>query len=83
MAFGKPVINTKLPSGVPYVSLHGETGLTVEPGDAAELAEAMQYLAEHPAERCRMGECARKRMEEQFRMETMLKRVLRLYEEYV
>lgn len=83
MAFGKPVINTNLPSGVPYVSLHGETGLTVEPGNTAELAEAMEYLAEHPAERCQMGERARERMEEQFRMETMLKRVLRLYEEFV
>lgn len=83
MAFGKPVINTKLPSGVPYVSLHGETGLTVEPGNAAELAEAMQYLAEHPVERCRIGERARARMEEQFRMDKMLKRVLQLYEEFV
>lgn len=83
MAFGKPVINTKLPSGVPYVSLHGETGLTVEPGNAAELAEAMQYLAEHPVERCRMGERARARMEEQFRMDKMLKRALQLYEEFV
>lgn len=83
MAFGRPVINTKLPSGVPYVSLHGETGVTVEPGNAAELAEAMQYLAEHPAERCQMGERARARMDEQFRMDKMLKRVLRLYEEFV
>lgn len=83
MAFGKPVINTKLPSGVPYVSLHGETGLTVEPGNAAELAEAMQYLAEHPVERCRIGERARVRMDEQYRMDKMLKRVLRLYEEFV
>lgn len=83
MAFGRPVINTKLPSGVPYVSLHGETGVTVEPGNAAELAEAMQYLAEHPVERCRIGERARARMEEQFRMDKMLKRVLQLYEEFV
>lgn len=83
MAFGKPVINTKLPSGVPYVSLHGETGLTVEPGNVAELAEAMQYMAEHPAERHQMGKRARERMQENYRMETMLERVLRLYEELV
>lgn len=82
MAFGKPVINTKLPSGVPYVSLHEETGLTVEPGNVTELAEAMQYLAEHPAERQQMGKRARERMEEQFQMDAMLKRVLHLYEEF-
>lgn len=83
MAFGKPVINTRLPSGVPYVSLHGETGLTVEPGNVTELAEAMQYLAEHPSERQQMGKRARERMEEQFRMDTMLENVKKLYEELV
>lgn len=82
MAFGKPVINTNLPSGVPYVSLHGETGLTVEPGNAEELAEAMRYLAEHPSERQKMGEHAGERMREQFRMDRMLERVLQLYEEF-
>lgn len=82
MAFGKPVINTKLSSGVPYVSLHGETGMTVEPGNVAELAEAMQYMAEYPEERLQMGKRARARMEAQFRMDTMLARVKKLYEEF-
>lgn len=81
MAFGKPVINTKLPSGVPYVSLHGETGLTVEPGQAGELADAMLYLAEHPEERIQMGVKARERMEQQFRIDTMLGNVRDLYAE--
>lgn len=82
MAFGKPVINTRLPSGVPYVSLHGETGMTVEPGNVAELAQAMQYMAEYPEERLQMGKRARARMEAQFRMDTMLARVKKLYEEF-
>lgn len=81
MAFGKPVINTKLPSGVPYVSLHGETGLTVEPGQAGELADAMLYLAQNPDKRLQMGVKARERMEKQFRMDTMLERVRDLYME--
>ncbi len=51
MSYGKPVINTNLPSGVPYVSIHKETGLTVEPENPKELAEAMQWMVEHPKER--------------------------------
>lgn len=80
MAFGKPVINTELPSGVPYVSLKNITGLTVPPGNVQALAEAMQWMAEHPEEREEMGEKARKRMKEEYRMETMLKRLEEFYE---
>ena len=81
MAFGKPVINTNLPSGVPYVSLHKETGLTVEPGNAEELAAAMQWLVDHEKERLLMGEKARERMKAEYRLEDMTARVLELYRE--
>lgn len=81
MAFGKPVINTNLPSGVPYVSIHGETGLTVEPGSVKELAEAMQWMVDHEEERLRMGEHARKRMKEEYRLEQMTDRVWKLYQQ--
>lgn len=79
MAFGKPVINTRLPSGVPYVSLDRITGLTVRPGDADELAYAMNWMVEHPEERRQMGMQARKRMKQEYRMETMLERIRELY----
>ena len=79
MAFGKPVINTSLPSGVPYVSLHGETGLTVEPGNVQQLTEAMQWMADHETERLAMGQKARERMKAEYRVEQMLDRVFALY----
>ncbi|MGL5435129.1 MAG: glycosyltransferase, partial [Lachnospiraceae bacterium] len=66
MAYGKPVINTNLPSGVPEVSIHKETGLTVEPGDEAALQKAMQWMVDHPHGRCQMGERARQRLDENF-----------------
>lgn len=81
MAFGKPVINTKLASGVPYVSIHGETGLTVKPGDVKQLAQAMQWMVDHEIERIEMGKKARERMKAEYRQEQMLKRVFQLYKE--
>lgn len=79
MSYGKPVINTNLPSGVPYVSIHKETGLTVEPENPKELAEAMQWMVEHPKERIEMGKRARMRVKEEFQVSGMLKKVFDLY----
>lgn len=80
MAFGKPVINTNLPSGVPYVSLDKITGLTVPPENVQALEEAMQWMVDHGDERYEMGIRARKRIKEEYRMETMLERVLKVYD---
>lgn len=81
MAFGKTVINTNLPSGVPYVSINKQTGLTVEPGNETELAEAMQWMIEHKEERERMGRAARERMKQEYRLTTMLDRIYSVYTE--
>ena len=83
MAFGKPVINTRLASGVPEVSLDGLTGLTVEPGDAAALANAMEWMAEHPGERIRMGQAARERVEKEYTMDVMMERMIGIYQKLV
>lgn len=79
MAFGKPVINTQLPSGVPYVSLNNITGLTVPPNECKRLAEAMNWMIEHTDERVRMGALAQKRVIEQFSLNSMLMKTLSLY----
>ena len=83
MAWGKPVINTSLPSGVPYVSLHGATGLTVEPSDSSALASAMRELASDPTLREEYGAAARRRVKEYFTEERMLDEVLELYRDLV
>lgn len=80
MAYGKPVINTNLPSGVPEVSIHGITGITVEPQNIQELSEAMQWFVDHPAERCSMGIESRKRLESNYTLDVMSKRILELYQ---
>jgi rhamnosyl/mannosyltransferase len=83
MAAGLPVVNTALESGVPSVSRHGLTGLTVPPGDARRLAAAINQLLNDPEERSRLGREARRRVEVEFASELMVRRVLDLYRRLV
>ena len=80
MAYGKPVINTRLKSGVPEVSLDGITGLTVEPGNVSALAEAMQKMIDYPVLRDAYGAAARKRVEENYTTDKVTAKIKELYE---
>lgn len=80
MAYGKPVINTNLPSGVPEVSIHEVTGLTVEVGNVLALSEAMNWMVNHPEERCEMGHRARERLDNNYTLDRMMDRIMELYE---
>lgn len=66
MRYGKPVINTNLGTGVNYVSINNETGLTVEPKNSTALASAIKTLLEDGTLREKLGQNARKRVEELF-----------------
>jgi rhamnosyl/mannosyltransferase len=79
MAAGTPVVNTNLDSGVPFVSPHGVSGLTVPPADSAALAAAIRQLLENPTERRRLGDGARARASAEFRESTMTERILEIY----
>jgi rhamnosyl/mannosyltransferase len=72
MAYRTPVVNTNLPTGVPWVSLDGETGLTVPPRDADALASAIAELLDDPERRRAYGDRARERVERHFERERML-----------
>jgi rhamnosyl/mannosyltransferase len=78
MAYGKPVVNTALPTGVPFVSRHGETGLTVPPRDPKALAEAINKILNDKELAKKFSENARKRAQE-FSREKMLKRIYEIY----
>jgi glycosyltransferase involved in cell wall biosynthesis len=71
MALGKPVVSSDLPSGVTYVNVHGETGLTFLVGDADALAEACNRLLSDTALRERLGEGAHRRTFEKFSYSAM------------
>jgi glycosyltransferase involved in cell wall biosynthesis len=81
MACGKPVVNTWLKSGVPFVSIDGETGLTVTPADSVELAMAIGRLLDDPGLRGKYGAAAARRAREDFSVEVMVDRTLELYRE--
>ncbi len=61
MALGKPVVSSDLPSGVTYVNLHGETGLTFEAGNDSGFAESCNRLLSDPTLKDRLGRNARER----------------------
>ena len=79
MAAGLPVVNTALDSGVPFVSLHDQTGLTVPPRDPKALAVALNRLLDDPALRQSLGESARLRASKEFSATLMTSRTMNLY----
>ena len=79
MACGRPVISTDLPTGVPWVNRHGETGLVVPPGDAPALATALNTLLADETRRRALGHAARARVEEAFTVTRMTEASAALY----
>jgi colanic acid/amylovoran biosynthesis glycosyltransferase len=65
MAAGKPVIASEL-SGIPELVEHGKTGLLVEPGSAAALAEAMRELLGSAPRRAEMGKAGHEKVTREF-----------------
>lgn len=80
MAAGLPVVNTNLDSGVPFVSLDGQTGLTVPPGNPEALAIALNRLLDDPELRHHLGNGGVRRAKQEFSLDTMLRRTLEVYE---
>lgn len=82
MARGLPVINTDLASGVPSVSLHGVTGLTVPPRDAAALRDAIVTVLSDGSLRRQFATNARERVL-LFSRPVVLDKILSIYKELV
>jgi glycosyltransferase involved in cell wall biosynthesis len=79
MACQKPVVNTKMPSGISEVSIDGLTGLSAEPGDPTSLATALNKLLGDPELRDRLGVSARERVENEFTARRMALETLAIY----
>ena len=79
MACGRPVVNTQIDSGVPYASLDGVTGFTVQPKSSEAMATALNRLLDDPDLRMEMGRAARERVVNEFGIRQMAARTLALY----
>lgn len=71
MACARPVVSTRVPSGVPWVNRDGETGLTVPPGDPDALGKAIAALTADADLRQRMGAAGLARVRSEFTLERM------------
>ena len=79
MRLGKPIINTKLGTGVNYVSINGETGLTVEPKDSKELSRAINKLLQDDNLRENFGKSSKLRIDKVFNIDSIKAKYFNLY----
>jgi colanic acid/amylovoran biosynthesis glycosyltransferase len=78
MATGLPVVASAI-SGIPELVDDSRTGILVQPGDSAGLADALHRLARDGDLRRRMGEAGRRRVAEQFNLKTNTAELMRLF----
>jgi glycosyltransferase involved in cell wall biosynthesis len=83
MACAKPIVNTRLSTGVPFVSIDGVTGITVPPRDPSSLTQAVSRLLDNAELRRRYGAAALRRVRAEFTADRMGARTLALYREIV
>ena len=76
---GKPVVSYDV-DGAREVCLDGETGFLVRSGHFKDLCEPLARLAGDAALRQRLGQEGRRRFTDQFRHETMTRRIRELYQ---
>lgn len=79
MVYKKPVINTYLPTGVPWVSLNNISGLTVDPNDPIQLANAINTLFKDNHLYQRLSDGAYKRFLQYFSCRKVNQKLYKLY----
>lgn len=80
MAHSKPLVTSRLESGVVQVNEAGINGLQAEPGDPDSLANAIQELWNDGALRERLGQEGKRRFRAEFSHERMIDSHLELYQ---
>ncbi len=79
MSLGIPIVATNT-GGIPEVVTAGKSGLLIEPGKPAAIAEAVISLLRDPRRAKNMGELAREEAKIKFNLPDMIKEMERIYE---
>lgn len=80
MSCGTPVVSCNIPgSGVPWVNSDGDSGLVVEPCDAAGLADAIQKITASESQMKFYSDNARRRYESMFEYGQMIEKCEKYY----
>lgn len=82
MARGTAVIASRV-GAQPELIAHGETGYLVSPGDPEELAEVIRSAVLDPAARRRIARAGREHAGKALRFDTMIDRLLAVYQQLV
>ncbi|MGB7344758.1 MAG: glycosyltransferase family 4 protein [Pirellulaceae bacterium] len=77
---GRPVVSYDV-DGAREVCVDGETGFLIPPADTATLAKSLIRLAESQDLREKMGKEGQQRFTEQFRHQTMTRKIRQVYQE--
>ena len=77
---GVPCVATRV-GGNPEIIRDGKDGLLVLPGDPREMARAISRFLREPASALRLGDSARKRIEDRFSITRMVGELEALYED--
>lgn len=82
MAQGIPCIASNT-DAVPELIEDGQSGILVEPGNVAEIRQALLYLATNPQARERIGESGYRRVKNKFRLEKGMKGLQEAWEDII
>jgi len=83
MSYGKPIINTNLSSGVPWVARDNQESITVSPGNEDELSNAILKLANNDDLLDELGASAKLRFNQTFSYEQFCSKTEALYRSLV
>ena len=81
-AASRAIVTTDVP-GCRDAIIKNKTGLLVPIKNPKKLADAIQWLIEHPQERVKMGEAGRKLAEKEFQIKKIVKKHLEIYQELI